>query len=210
MFKKILLASLVLLALAFAFIAIANYSIKKCAANKLYTDTSIPFNKVGLLLGCSKLLSNGYPNLYYNYRIDAAETLLKAGKIKYLVISGDNGRKEYNEPLDMKTDLIARGIDSNVIFLDYAGFRTFDSVIRLREIFGQQSATIISQPFHNERAIFIANKEGINAVGFNAKDVDKYAGFKTKQREKLARCKAYIDYLIGTKPRFLGEKVNIE
>jgi SanA protein len=211
MLKKIFVVAAVVILIAVAFIVFANNSIKSVASNKLYNDTtSVPYNKVGLLLGCSKLLSNGYPNLYYQYRIDAAADLLKAGKIKYLVISGDNGRKEYNEPEDMRTDLIQRGIDSSVIILDYAGFRTFDSVIRLKEIFDQRSVTIISQQFHNERAIFIAEKEGINAIGYNAKDVLKYAGFKTKQREKLARCKAYIDYLIGTKPRYLGEKIHIE
>ncbi|MBV4359774.1 SanA/YdcF family protein [Pinibacter aurantiacus] len=211
MIKKIIWAALIAVVIAVAFVFLANASIKSAASNKLYNDTaSIPYNKVGLLLGCSKLLSNGYPNLYYQYRIDAAADLLKAGKIKYLVISGDNGRKEYNEPEDMRNDLIGRGIDSSVIILDYAGFRTFDSVVRLKEIFGQQSVTVISQQFHNERAIFIAEKEGIDAIGYNAKDVVKYAGFKTKQREKLARCKAYIDYLIGTKPRYLGEKIRIE
>jgi SanA protein len=211
MFKKIILAAAIAICIAIAFVVFANNSITSVASRKLYNDTtSIPYNKVGLLLGCSKLLSNGYPNLYYQYRIDAAADLLRAGKIKYLVISGDNGRKDYNEPEDMRNDLIRRGIDSSVIILDYAGFRTFDSVVRLREIFDQHSVTIISQQFHNERAIFIAEKEGIDAVGYNAKDVTKYMGFKTKQREKLARCKAYIDYLIGTKPRYLGEKIRIE
>jgi SanA protein len=211
MLKKTMWAMAIAIVIAVAFIAFANKSIKSVASGKLYSDTtSIPYNKVGLLLGCSKLLSNGYPNLYYQNRIDAAADLLKAGKIKYLVISGDNGCKEYNEPEDMRNDLIRRGIDSSKIILDYAGFRTFDSVVRLKEIFGQQSVTVISQQFHNERAIFIAEKEGINAIGYNAKDVVKYAGFKTKQREKLARCKAYIDYLIGTKPRYLGEKIYIE
>lgn len=210
MLKKILVAVTIFLVLALSFIYIANKNIKRCAAGKLYADTSIPYNKVGLLLGCSKVLSNGTSNLYYKYRIDAAETLLKAGKIKYLIISGDNGRKDYNEPFDMKNDLVQRGIDSAVIILDYAGFRTFDSVVRLKEIFSQNSATIISQPFHNERAIFIANKEGIDAVGFNANDVSKYFGLRTQLREKLARCKVYIDYLVGTKPRFLGEKINIQ
>lgn len=211
MIKKIIWIAAIAIVIAIAFVFFANARIKSAASNKLYNDTaSIPYNKVGLLLGCSKLLSNGYPNLYYQYRIDAAADLLKSGKIKYLVISGDNGRKDYNEPEDMKNDLVQKGIDSSVIILDYAGFRTFDSVVRLKEIFDQQSVTIISQQFHNERAIFIAEKEGINAIGYNAKDVVKYAGFKTQQREKLARCKAFIDYLIGTKPRYLGEKIHIE
>lgn len=187
-----------------------NYIIDNTAKGKLYTDAgSIPYNKVGLLLGTSKKLSSGYPNLYYTYRIDATVRLLKEGKIKYLVISGDNGRKEYSEPEDMRADLIAAGIDSSVIFLDYAGFRTFDSIVRLREIFNQDSVTIISQQFHNERALYMARREGITAVAFNATDVNAKYGFRVQLREKLARVKVFVDYWFGKKPKFLGEKVII-
>ena len=176
----------------------------------MFTDAkTIPYNKVGLLLGTSKRLKSGYQNLYYNYRIEAATQLLKEGRIKYLVISGDNSRKEYSEPEDMRADLIAAGIDSTVIFLDYAGFRTFDSVVRLKEIFSQDSVTIISQQFHNERALYMARKEGITAIAFNAKDVSAHYGFVTRLREKFARVKVFVDYLTGKKPRFLGAKVII-
>lgn len=209
--RKILLYSfLVLLAVFLITISLCNRIIINTAKGKLYTDTkSIPYNKVGLLLGTSKKLNSGYPNYYYNYRIDAAAQLLKEGKIKYLIISGDNSRKEYNEPEDMRTDLIAAGIDSSVIFLDYAGFRTFDSIVRLKAIFSQDSVTIISQPFHNERAIYLATKEGIHAIGFNAADVNIKQGFRVKLREKLARVKVFVDYWIGQKPKFLGSKVVI-
>ncbi|HUP12731.1 MAG TPA: ElyC/SanA/YdcF family protein [Niastella sp.] len=187
-----------------------NYIINKTAKGKLFTDArTIPYNKVGLLLGTSKKLNSGYANLYYNYRIEAATELLKEGKIKYLIISGDNSRREYSEPEDMRADLIAAGIDSTVIFLDYAGFRTFDSVVRLKKIFSQDSVTIISQQFHNERALFMANKEGITAVAFNAKDVSTRYGVMVQMREKLARVKVFVDYLLGNKPKFLGEKVII-
>ncbi len=176
----------------------------------MYTDSgAIPYNKVGLLLGTSKFLSSGYRNLYYTYRIDAAARLLKEGKIKYLVISGDNSRKEYSEPEDMRADLIAAGIDSSVIFLDYAGFSTFDSVVRLKEIFSQDSVTIISQQFHNERALYMARREGITAVAFNATDVSAKYGFRVQMREKLARVKVFVDYWFGKKPKFLGNKVII-
>ena len=189
---------------------ICNYIIDKNAKGKLFTDTkAIPYNKVGLLLGTSKTLANGYPNLYYTYRIDAAARLLKEGKIKYLVISGDNGRKEYSEPEDMRADLMAAGIDSAVIFLDYAGFRTFDSVVRLKKIFSQDSVTIISQQVPNERALYMARKEGIDAVASNAADVSAKYGFRVQLREKLARVKVFVDYWFGTKPKFLGKKVII-
>ncbi len=109
----------------------------------------------------------------------------------------------------MRSDLISAGIDSNIIFLDYAGFRTFDSVIRAKEVFGQNAFTIISQPFHNQRAVFIASGEDVAAIGFNARDVSRSFGFKVQAREKLARVKVFIDYLLGKGPKFLGPGVHI-
>lgn len=147
------------------------------------TNLSIPFNRVGLLLGTSKSGRSGHNNPYYDYRIQAAVRLIKDQKIKYLIISGDNGRKDYNEPELMRSDLISAGIDSSIIYLDYAGFRTFDSIIRLKEIFGQDSVTFITQQFHNERAIYVASNEGISAIGYNAKDVGSRQGMKTQLRE---------------------------
>ena len=148
-------------------------------------------------------------NLFYKYRIDATVSLMNAGKIKYVVVSGDNHIEEYNEPEMMKADLMAQGIDSTKIFLDYAGFRTFDSMVRLREIFGQKSVTVISQAFHNERAIYIGSREGIASIGYNAKDVGKSFGLRVQLREKLARVKVFVDYLFGTDPHFLGPKIEI-
>lgn len=110
----------------------------------------------------------------------------------------------------MKYDLIAKGVDSNHIYLDYAGFRTFDSMKRLKEIFGQNKAVIISQKFHNERAIYIGEKLGMEVYGFNAKDVSKHYGFRTNLREYLARVKMLLDFMIGVEPKFLGEKVEIK
>ena len=180
------------------------------ARGKTYSDvTKVLYHHVGLLLGTAKYLGNGTVNLYYSYRIEAAVKLLSAGKVDYLVISGDNSRKDYNEPETMRADLLAAGVDSSRIFLDYAGFRTFDSMVRLKAIFSQDTATVISQPFHNERALFIAEREGITAVGFNAQDINAPAGLRTQLREKLARVKVFADYLFHAKPKFLGSKVSI-
>ena len=112
--------------------------------------------------------------------------------------------------MELQRDLIAAGIPQNKIFLDYAGFRTLDSMVRAKKIFGQNSVTVISQKFHNERAIRLADYYGIKAVGYNAKAVGKTYGFKTNLREKLARVKVIIDFIIGTKPHFLGEKITIQ
>ena len=185
-------------------------AVVNAAKGKIFADVeSIPFRKTGLLLGTSKYDKSGKLNPFFTYRIDAAVKLLKAGKIKYIIVSGDNGRNDYDEPAQMRADLIAAGIDSTRIFLDDAGFRTFDSVVRLKEVFGQDSVTFISQPFHNERAIYLAKKEGIDAIAFNAHDVYKRAGFKVQLREKFARVKVFADLLFGKKPKFLGAKIII-
>ncbi|MCL3781269.1 vancomycin high temperature exclusion protein [Prolixibacteraceae bacterium JC049] len=185
--------------------------VENSVSNKIYNSTKeIPYNKVGLLLGTSKILSNGLINLYYQYRIEAAIALFQSGKINYILVSGDNSTKDYDEPSTIKTDLIKRGIPANRIYLDYAGFRTLDSVIRCKKIFGQNSITFISQQFHNERAIYIAKRKGIDAVGFNAKDVNVHYGFKTQLREKLARVKMVLDLIFRKHPRFLGQKIEIK
>ena len=171
---------------------------------------SVPYNRVGLLLGTSKKLSNGHLNLYYKYRLDATVKLYKAGKINFILVSGDNHRKGYDEPTSMKEDLVKRGIPENKIYLDYAGFRTLDSVVRSKEIFGQSKITIISQQFHNERALFIAKRKGFDAVAFNAKNVSRRYGFKVRVREYLARVKMILDLTFGKKPKFLGEQIEIK
>lgn len=171
----------------------------------IYDDLSaIPKNKVGLLLGTGKYAASGNINLFYKYRIDAAVKLYKAGKIEYILVSGDNSTKDYDEPSDFKNDLIAKGIPEENIFLDYAGFRTLDSVVRAKEIFGQTSITFISQKFHNQRAIYIAKHHNINAIGFNAKDV-----YKSHFREYLARSKASLDLVFNIQPKFLGNPIKI-
>ena len=186
-------------------IIICNRIIEKSTNNLVYSCvTEIPHNKVELLLGTSKYLQSGQLNQYFNNRIKAAVALYNAGKIDFIVASGDNTRKDYNEPVDMKNELVRRGVPKDKIFLDYAGFRTYDSVIRINEIFGQTNFTVISQEFHNRRAIYIANRLGLHAVGFNATDVDAYSGFKTNLRERFARVKVFIDFWIGKKPKFLG------
>lgn len=161
------------------------------------------------MLGTAKYLNDGSTNLYYQYRIDAASKLYKSGKVKYLIVSGDNSRKDYDEPSMMKQDLIAEGVPSEAIYLDYAGFRTLDSVVRSKAIFGQDSITIISQPFHNERAICLAQKNGIYAVGYNAENVYKMAGMKTDLRERFARIKMVGDMFFGVQPKFLGDTIVI-
>ena len=192
-------------------IVVCNGYVEISTKGKTFNQTAeIPANKVGLLLGTGKYLINGNVNLFYKYRIDAAVQLYKSGKIEYILVSGDNGSESYDEPTTFKEDLVAAGIPENRIFLDYAGFRTLDSVIRSKEIFQLESFTVISQKFHNERAITIAHAKGIKAIGFNAKDVGGRSGMKVKVREMLARVAMCMDLIFGKQPKFLGEKITIE
>lgn len=208
--KNLIKIFLLLFVAGFLFIAFANFSIKKYSNDYIsnYLE-EVPTEKTALVLGTSKSLSNSNPNLYFSYRIKATAELYKAGKIQYIIVSGDNSVKGYNEPEEMKNDLVAEGIPAGKIFEDFAGFRTLDSVVRAKEIFGQNSYIIISQKFHNERAVFLARKYGIEAYGYNAKDVNKYAGLKTNLREYLAKAKVYVDLLFGVEPKFGGEKILI-
>ncbi len=203
---------LLLLFLGIACMLLTHGAIYLRAKGKLYTDASaIPFNKVGLLLGTGKYLANGNVNLYYKYRLQAVKALYQQKKIEFILVSGDNSRESYNEPQEFKDDLMAIGVPEDKIFLDYAGFRTLDSVVRAKKIFGLQGFTIISQKFHNERALYIARSKGIDAIGFNARDVSRRYGLKIKIRENFARVKMMLDlYLLSKQPKFLGEKIEIK
>ncbi|WPO82515.1 ElyC/SanA/YdcF family protein [Chryseobacterium sp. JJR-5R] len=208
--KNIFTFFLLLFVAGIIFITWANYSMKTDTEDFMsYQTAAVPETKTGLLLGTSRTLDNGQPNGYFNNRIEATWELYKSGRIQYIIASGDNSRKDYNEPEDMKQALIGKGIPEGHIFMDFAGFRTLDSIVRAKEIFGQHKIIVISQKFHNERAVFLARQNGIDAFGFNAADVNKYAGFKTNVREYLAKSKAYLDLLLGVEPKFGGEKVLI-
>lgn len=192
-----------------AAVVFANLSISRFAEGGLYSDTvAIPYNEVGLLLGTSRYLGTGQPNPYFDNRISAARELYAAGKIRIIVASGDNAHHSYNEPLLMKQELVTRGVPEAAIFLDYAGFSTLDSVIRVNRVFGQDRFTVISQEFHNERALYIAWHKSLEAVGYNAEPVSGPLGLRTSLREYLARVKAVLDiHVFGTEPRFLGEPI---
>ncbi|MGQ3679358.1 SanA/YdcF family protein [Tenacibaculum discolor] len=211
--KRKKVAILFLLSCLLIVIAIytSNKVIIKNAEEKLFNTTeTIPKNKVGLLLGTVKYLSDGRVNLYYQFRLNAAVELYKAKKIDFILVSGDNGAEGYDEPTDFKNDLIKAGIPEDKIYLDYAGFRTLDSVVRIKEIFGQTSVTIISQQFHNERALYLANHFEIDAIGYNAKGVSGKKAIKVQLREYLARVKVFIDILFNIEPKFLGEPIVIK
>lgn len=192
------------------FVFLADIIIVQSTKSRIFTDVNnLPTNNCALLLGTGKTLKSGQPNEFFVNRIEAAMTLYRAGKISYIVVSGDNHIQGYNEPQDMKDALVQAGFPADSIYMDYAGFRTYDSVIRMWKIFGQTQFTIISQAFHLRRAIYIASQFDLDVVGYTAKDVKAYNGFMTKVREKFARVKVFIDLIFNKSPKFLGETVSI-
>lgn len=189
-----------------------NNKMSKEAEPFIYSNIKdIPQRKVGLLLGTAKYLKGGYKNYFYSYRIDAAVKLYKRKKIKKIIVSGDNSSKRYDETTSMQEDLIKRGVAKNDIFLDYAGFRTLDSIVRAEAIFSVKDYVIITQKFHAQRAIFISHKKGHKSVAFIAKDIaNTPTALKMKIRELFARAKAYIDiYFLKTEPKFYGKKIDL-
>ena len=208
--KKIRIIILLLIAIPLLVIVLSNLVIEQATKGKTYDQVlDIPENKVGLVLGTARRLVEGGLNPYYTHRIQATVQLYEAGKIKFVLVSGDNGSVYYNEPTTIKKDLVKAGIPAEQIFLDYAGFRTLDSMVRAKVIFGLDSVTVISQDFHNKRAIYLAEKKGLTAIGFNAEDVPGNPGLKVHIREYLARVKVFVDLLMNTQPRYYGNRIEI-
>lgn len=169
---------------------------------------TLPHRQVGVVLGTSKYYRTGVINQYYLYRIQGAINAYNSGKVKYLLLSGDNAQQSYNEPSTMRRDLIAAGIPTSDIVLDYAGFRTLDSIVRTRKVFDTNDFIIITQRFHCERALFIALHMGIQAQCFAVPSPKNM--LSVRSREIFARLGALTDlYLLKREPRFLGPLIPI-
>ncbi|MET0263339.1 MAG: ElyC/SanA/YdcF family protein [Rariglobus sp.] len=204
-FKKVLLVSSLL---AVAFVGCANWRIVSANRDRLYTDiNTVPERETALVLGASAVLANGSINQHFANRMNAAAALYHAGKVRRLLVSGDNGRADYDEPAMMKAALIARGVPAPAVFCDYAGFRTLDSVMRARQVFGLEACTIVTQRYHNTRALEIARASGIDAVGFCAPDTRFRHSIRTELREVASRTVAILDLYVWRKqPRFPGPR----
>jgi SanA protein len=190
----------------------AKYEIDSFSQGKVYDSIEeVPERKIGLVLGCSKYLSNGRKNLYFQQRLDAAKELYISDKVKFLLVSGDNSTKYYDEPTTMKKDLIALGVPGNKIYCDYAGLSTLDSVVRTKEVFKENQFIVISQGFHVRRAIYLGLAHDIDLIGYAPQGVSGLGSLKTELRECLARGKALLDVkFLNRQPKFLGEPVIIK
>ncbi len=177
----------------------------------IYEDPAlVPERRVALVLGTGKWAPSGRINLFYKYRIEAALTLYQTGKVERILVSGDNSRADYDEPTQMRDDLIQLGVPADHIIRDYAGFRTLDSVIRAKEVFGLDSFTVVSQRFHCLRAVYLAQAADVDAVGYCAREVGGATGVKIRLREVLARTQAVVDLnILNRQPKFLGPQETI-
>lgn len=202
--KKILHYFVVFLLLCLGLLILIDQSIGFYVRQAIYTDIQkLPYRPYGLVLGTSKYFAKNTLNLFYYNRLLAAQELFKAKKIDYLLLSGDNRTIYYNEPVTMYKDLKKMGVPPEFMYMDYAGFRTLDSVIRADQVFKAHSLIIISQKFHCERALFIAKYHNIDAICFAAEYPTGYTFVRF--REFFARLQAVWDLLIEKEPRFLGK-----
>jgi SanA protein len=169
------------------------------------TVESVPANDVGLVLGTGKRTQRGTPNLHFSQRMTAAAVLYRSGRVRHLLVSGDNHIKGYDEATDMRDALISAGVPTNAITCDFAGFRTLDSVVRASSVFGLTNFTIVSEEFHCPRALWIARRHGLDAVAFAAPDLKARWSVRVKAREVLARAWCAIDlYVLNRNPKFPG------
>ena len=174
------------------------------SARIFHSPADVPPRDVALVLGANPT-TNGHPNLFFTARMDAAAALYVRGTVRHFIVSGDNHTAAYDEPSAMRDALIARGVPASSITLDFAGFRTLDSVLRAREVFGQSRLIIVSQEFHCARALYIAQCRGIDAVALAARSPRGGAALLVRAREVLARTVAVVDArILGTQPHFPG------
>jgi SanA protein len=209
-FKIFLGGASALLLTAIISITAANLVIARYAQYTFDNISELQPAYCAILLGTSKWLGGGRRNLYYQYRIMATLELYRSGKCKKIIVSGDNSTIQYNEPMTMKRDLVKLGVKWDDVICDYAGFRTLDSILRFREIFGQRKGIVVSQKFHNTRAVYIGRSYGIELYGCNARDVNVYGGFKTRLREIFSKAMCVLDVqILHTQPKYLGERIDI-
>ncbi|MBS0539262.1 MAG: YdcF family protein [Proteobacteria bacterium] len=188
----------------------AERRLDRLAAPYITDDPArLPAMDVALVLGAAPIGPEGGPNRYFEYRLDAAAALWKSGKVKYLLVSGDNRRPDYDEPTAMRDGLVKRGVPAAAIYRDFAGVRTWDSMQRARQVFGQARVIVVSQRFHLARALFLARESGQEAWGFEARDVARAYSLLTELRRYPSALRAYWDVWVETPPHHGGRPVAI-
>ena len=209
--KKNLLFGVLLIVLLFVVpLVLCGWLVHHAAKGRIYADDALlPFNKVGLVLGTSPTNDyNGLPNLHFMHRLQAAAALYHARRVRHLLLTGNNDQHGYDEPAEMRAVLLKLGVPEGATTLDPAGFRTLDSVVRARDVYGQHRLTVITDHFHSYRTVFLARHYGIDAVAFPSEEVELRWSFRSRVRECFADVKACLDlYVFHTKARELGNLV---
>jgi SanA protein len=187
----------------------AERRLDRAAEAKSFSDVGkVPAVDVALVLGTAPIGPEGGPNRYFVYRLDAAAALYKAGKARHFIVSGTRAGN-YDEPTAMRAGLIERGVPAEAIYRDFDGDRTLDSIVRARRIYGQTRLVIVSQRFHLSRALFLALHQGIDAWGFEARDVDVPYSIFTELRRYPSALRAYWDVWMNTSKGVLGKPITI-
>lgn len=201
--RQILYFSIAILAILVIIVALCNISVDRNAEGRTFSNINdVPTMQTALLLGTNPKTRDGKrPSSFYLARINATAELYKHGKFRQLIISGDR-REGYDEPQTMRHDLIERGVPDSIIMMDGQGYRTLLSLKNSKQYFGIHDMIIISQKWHNERSIFLADKMNIKAVGYNADDVSHPRAIWTHIRELLARVKLFIDLYVTHREDF--------
>lgn len=169
----------------------------------------VPQRPVAIVLG-ARVLPDGTVSGPLEDRLATALALYAAGRVEYILVSGDNGRRDYDEVNAMQAWLVARGVPVSAIYLDHAGFRTFDTMHRARRVFGVEAAIVCTQAYHVPRSVFLARRAGIDAIGVAADQRVYPLAHRDQRRERLARTKAVIDTLNPfARPRHLGDPIPV-
>jgi SanA protein len=190
---------------------VTNAWVDRYARPHMYEDVeSVPARKVALVPGC-RVFTDGTPSPALADRLTAARELYLAGKVRKILASGDHRAPEYDETNAMRTWLVERGVPSDEIYLDHAGLRTLDTMQRAARVFGVESAVVCTQRFHLPRAVFLARRSGIDAVGVVADRRIYQKRDRDRLREFFAKSVSFVDsYVIGTEPRHLGDPVSLD
>ncbi|WP_374174074.1 vancomycin high temperature exclusion protein [Flavobacterium tructae] len=206
--KKLLKKLIYLLIIGVIAIISVNWYVKSSTSNLIYyTVNNLPKNEVGIIFGAG--INGDQPSKYLKDRLDAGILLYKTHKINKILLSGDNGRDEYDELTVMKTYCFNHGVDTTKIFIDYAGFDTYSTMYRASHIFKIKKATLVSQEYHLNRAIYIGQKLGVKSIGFSA-NKGEYLGYQyVTFREYGSIFKSFFDVLRNRKPRFSGNPIDI-
>ena len=201
--RQILYSFIAILVILAIIVALCNISVDRNAEGRTFSNINdVPTMQTALLLGTNPKTRDGKrPSSFYLARINATAELYKHGKFRQLIISGDK-REGYDEPQTMRHDLIERGVPDSIIMMDGQGYRTLLSLRNSKQYFGVHDMIIISQKWHNERSIFLADKMNIKAVGYNADDVRHPRAIWTHIRELLARVKLFIDLYVTHREDF--------